>query len=209
MAVVFHNGSEEEGKKISKPLLDLNALGDTTSMLSYPNLNTMFNQYPGVPNHRHLFGGGNFTFPLDVAAAQEICHQFWVVTNVPESEDLRGSTIAFEYHPTNKVSEVFLGTRLSRTVVNLRQFASICISMNWTDEQKDAEARSLSKRFSQLCAEKVGLKGDKYGDGTSAYANYFSEYCIFGVGIQNLMANVDDQAALPRQKKYMDRTLQD
>jgi hypothetical protein len=48
--------------------------------------------------------------------------------------------------------------------------------MNWTEEANDAEARSLSQKVSQLCANTTGWKRDKYSDGTSTYANYFSEY---------------------------------
>ncbi|CAG8935897.1 unnamed protein product [Penicillium salamii] len=171
MTVIFHNGSEEEGKERFRPLLDLNPLGDTTGMLSYPDLNMMFNKYPRGPNDRHLFGGANFTHPLNKVSGKAICDQFWEATNSPENENLRGSTLGFEFFPTNKIRE----TPLSATAFGNRgQFASICISMNWTEESKDVDVRSFSKRFTQLCADSVGWKGDSYCDGYSTYANYFS-----------------------------------
>lgn len=42
-------GSEEEGKGIFQPLLDLGPLGAATCM--------MFNKYPRGPDERHLIGG--------------------------------------------------------------------------------------------------------------------------------------------------------
>lgn len=175
MTVIFHNGSEEEGKERFRPLLDLNPLGDTTGMLSYPDLNLMFNKYPRGPNDRHLFGGANFTHPLNKVSGKAICDQFWEATNSPENENLRGSTLGFEFFPTNKIRE----TPLSAAAFGNRgQFASICISMNWTEESKDVDVRSFSKRFTQLCADSVGWKGDNYCDGYSTYANYFSKSSI-------------------------------
>ncbi|CAG8255962.1 unnamed protein product [Penicillium olsonii] len=172
LAVVFYNGSEEDGKQRFRPLLDLNPLGDTTSMLSYPDLNMMFNKYPRGPNDRHMFGGANFTHPLDKVAAKEICDQFWDATNAPENENLRGSTMAFEFFPTNKIREIPLP---DTAFGNRGQFASICISMNWTETSKDVDARLLSKKFTQTCADSTGWKGDQYRDASSTYANYFSE----------------------------------
>ncbi|KAJ5335135.1 hypothetical protein N7452_007538 [Penicillium brevicompactum] len=171
MAVVFHNGSQEEGRKRFKPLLDLELLGDTTSMLSYPDLNMMFNKYPRGADDRHRFGGANFTFPLNKEAAQKIGNQFWETTNAPENEDLRSSTIGFEFFPTNKIREIPLA---DTAFANRGQFASICISMNWTEASMDNRACELSTEFSQLCADSVGWKGNKYHEGATTYANYFS-----------------------------------
>jgi len=172
LAVVFYNGTQQEGEKFFKPLLDLEPLGSTTSTLPYTELNLMFNKQPRGPKDRHLFGGANFTLPLDVADGQEICDFFWKTISTSENENLQGSTITFEYHPTHKIRQVALE---DTAFGNRGQFSSICITINWTDESRDGEARSLSRMFSQHIADKVGWKGDQYSDGTSTYANYFSE----------------------------------
>src|SRR5271170_545308 len=93
LAVVFYNGTQQEGEKFFKPLLDLEPLGSTTSTLPYTELNLMFNKQPRGPKDRHLFGGANFTLPLDVADGQEICDFFWKTISTSENENLQGSTI--------------------------------------------------------------------------------------------------------------------
>lgn len=179
LAVVFHNGTQEEGEKVFAPLLELEPIGNTTSMLPYTELNLMFNKQPRGPKDRHLFGGANFTLPVDPAKASEICHQFWTTFKRPENANLRGSTMTFEYHPTNKIREVAIH---ETAFGNRGQFASVCTSMNWTDETKDGEARALSRQVATLVGDKVGWKGDPDRDGTSTYANYFSKFfCpVFG-----------------------------
>ena len=172
LAVVFYNGTQEEGEKVFKPLLDLEPLGNTTSTLPYTELNLMFNKTPRGPKDRHLFGGANFTLPLDRKDGQEIYDVFWKTISRPENTNLRGSTMTFEYHPTNKIRQVGLE---DSAFGNRGQFASVCVTMNWTDESKDGEARSLSSMITKHIADKVGWKGDQCGDGTSTYANYFSE----------------------------------
>lgn len=172
MVIVFYNGSEEEGKSFFKPLFDLEPLADTTKTVSYPDLNMMFNKHPRGPDDRHLFGGANFTFPLELKAAQEICDYFWATTKRPENENLRGSTLAFEHYPIQKIRQVPIE---ETAFANRGQFSPICISVNWTDESKDENARILSKKISQYIANRIGCKGDKYSDPTSTYANFFSE----------------------------------
>ncbi|KAJ5780365.1 hypothetical protein N7457_005525 [Penicillium paradoxum] len=172
MALVFYNGPEEEGKKFFKPLFDLEPLADTTSMVSYPDLNMMFNRYPRGPDGRHLLGGANFTFPLDVNAAQEISDYFWETTKKAENENLRGSTIAFEYYPTQQIRQVAIG---ETAFANRGQFAPICITVNWTDESKDKSARLLLRNISRYITDRVAWKGDENSDGTSVYGNYLSE----------------------------------
>lgn len=50
MAVVFYNGSEEEGKKFYEPLFSLGPLADMTSVMPYPMVNSMLNaaMVPGI-----------------------------------------------------------------------------------------------------------------------------------------------------------------
>ncbi|KAJ5501845.1 hypothetical protein N7453_006662 [Penicillium expansum] len=54
--------------------------------------------------------------------------------------------------------------------------------MNWTDESRDADARLLSRFFSQYIAAKTGFKGDKYSDVShplppfTTYAHGFEEF---------------------------------
>ena len=172
LAVVFYNGTKEQGEKVFKPLLDLEPLGNTTSTLPYTELNLMFNKAPRGPKDRHLFGGANFTLPLDPSDGQEICDLFWKTISRPENENLQGGTMTFEYHPTHKIRQVGLE---DSAFGNRGQFASVCVTMNWTDESRDGDARLLSRMITGHIADKVGWKGDQYSDGTNTYANYFSE----------------------------------
>lgn len=172
LAVVFYNGTKEEGQEFFKPLYDLEPIGDTTTTLPYTEVNLMFNKHPRTPKDRHLFGGANFTLPLNATHGTQIAEHFWRTTRLPENEALKGSTMTFEYHPTHQIRQVALE---DTAFGNRGQFSSICITMNWTDENRDADARSLSRFFSQYIATKTGFKGDKYSDGTGSYANYFSK----------------------------------
>lgn len=171
LAVVFHNGSQKEGEKIFQPLLDLDPVGSTMSVLPYTEVNLMFNKHPRTAKDRHLFGGANFTLPLAGNHARDIGEFFWSTTNASDNASLRGSTMTLEYHPTDKIRQVPIG---NTAFGNRGQFSSICITINWTDESKDLDARKLSKALSAYISEKVGFKGDKYSDGTGSYANYFS-----------------------------------
>ncbi|KAJ5538111.1 hypothetical protein N7494_007590 [Penicillium frequentans] len=171
LAVVFYNGTKKEGQDFFKPLYDLEPIGDTTATLPYTEVNLMFNKHPRTPKDRHLFGGANFTLPLNATHGTQIAEHFWRTTRLPENEALKGSTLTFEYHPTHQIRQVAVE---DTAFGNRGQFSSICITMNWTDETRDADARSLSRFFSQHIATKTGFKGDKYSDGTGSYANYFS-----------------------------------
>lgn len=173
LTVLFYNGSQDEGKEFFKPLFELQPIGDTTAVMPYTEVNLMFNKHPRSPKDRHLFGGANFTLPLNLSDGLEIADHFWQTTKLPENENLRGSTLTFEYHPTQQIRQVAIE---DTAFGNRGQFSSICITMNWTGEARDADARSLSRGFAQYIAEKTGFKGDKYSDGTSTYANYFSKF---------------------------------
>jgi hypothetical protein len=170
LGVVFHNGPQEEGEEIFKPLLDLKPMVNTTGMLPYTDLNLMFNKAPRGANDRHLFGGGNFTLPLDPADAEEIGSIFW--EQLAADTALEKSTLSFEYHPTNKLREI----KLEETpFVNRGQYLTISFTMNWTDPNKDTEARALSKMMAKHIAERIGWKGDSFSDGSGTYLNYLSE----------------------------------
>lgn len=175
LAVVFRNGREEEGKQKFQPLLDLQPVVDTTSMLSYTELNLMFNKYPRGPKDRHLFGGANFTLPLKPTAAREIVEEFWQTTNLPENTNLRASSLTFEYHPTNKIRQVPIA---ETAYGNRGHYSAICVTINWTDETRDADARVMSRAFSSIISEKAGWSGDKGTECASTYANYYSTYLI-------------------------------
>ncbi|KAJ5501846.1 FAD linked oxidase N-terminal [Penicillium expansum] len=87
LAVVFYNGTKDEGKEFFKPIYDLKLIGDTTATMPYTE-------------DRHLFGGLNFTLPLNVTYGLQIAEHFWRTTRLPENEDMKGSTLTFEYYPT-------------------------------------------------------------------------------------------------------------
>ncbi len=173
MAVVFQNGPQEEGERIFQPLLDLKPVVNTTSMLAYTDLNLMFNKTPRGVKDRHLFGGANFTLPLDPKDATEISSLFW--SKLAADPSLEKSSLSFEYHPTNKIREVKLA---DTAFVNRGQYSTISFTMNWTDEEKDGDARALSKMIGGDIAKKIGWKGDSFSDGSGTYLNYISRFFL-------------------------------
>lgn len=207
LAVVFYNGTQQKGENVFRPLLDLEPLGNTTGTLSYTELNLMFNKVPRGPNDRHLFGGANFTIPLSAADGHDICDLHWKTISRPENANLAGSTMTFEYHPIHKIRQVELE---DSAFGNRGQFASVCVTMNWTDASKDMEARSMSKMITKHVAERVGWKGDQYHDGTNTYANYFSKFgCalvdVFFVSHNSIIADTR-KAMSQKLRRCMDQT---
>ncbi|ROV95550.1 hypothetical protein VSDG_05265 [Cytospora chrysosperma] len=205
LAVLFHNGTQEEGERVFQPLLDLEPLGNTTSMLPYTDVNMMFNKTPPGPKDRHLFGGASFTLPLDPEKGQEVSELFWETFKSPENIKFRGSTMTFEYHSTVKIREVGVH---ETAFANRGQYSSVCTTMNWTDEEVDLKARTLSRMIAAAVGDKIGWKGDPEKDGTSTYANYFSHKTraekIFGPNaprLRELKAKYDPNHVF---KKIMD-----
>ncbi|KAL4780052.1 hypothetical protein BJX76DRAFT_361175 [Aspergillus varians] len=156
LAVVCYNGTEEEGKEFFKPLYDLEPVGDTTATIRYTEVNLIFNKHPRTPQDRHFFGGASFILPLNVIHGLQIAKHVWRTTRLSENENLKGSTLTFDYHPTHQIRQLAVE---DTAFGNRGQFSSICITMNWTDETRDADARSLSRVFSQYIASKIGFKG--------------------------------------------------
>ncbi|KAF2084025.1 FAD-binding domain-containing protein [Saccharata proteae CBS 121410] len=144
------------GRDVIKPLIDLNPVVNTTNVLSYTELNLMFNKQPRGPKDRHLFGGANFTLPLDLADAWDLCSFFWDTTGKPENTNFRHSSIGFKFHPTQKIRQVGLE---ETAYANRGQYCSICTTVNWTDRELDSEARKLSKMIARYIGDKVGYKG--------------------------------------------------
>ncbi|KAJ5628444.1 hypothetical protein N7490_010672 [Penicillium lividum] len=155
LAAVFYNGAEEEGKEFFKPIYDLGPIGDTTTTMPYTEVNMMFNKHPRTLKDRHLFGGSNFSLPLNVRDGLEIAEHFWRTTRLLKNEPLKGSTLTFEYHSTHQIRQVAVE---ETAFGNRGQFSSIFIIMNWTDETRDADARSMSGWFSQYIAARLATR---------------------------------------------------
>lgn len=75
IATCFHNGTEEEGRKIFEKLFDLNPMHEHVEVFPYQKMNAFMNDQMGYEG-RKIFGGGGVAMPMRASAVKEVFHYF-------------------------------------------------------------------------------------------------------------------------------------
>jgi hypothetical protein len=103
LALVFHNGTLEEGNAFFKELIDVGPVVNMAAMVSYEKLNTLMNDTAGRDG-RKMFGGGAFKVPLDIALVQNLYDEF--VAFSTSHEKMTESLMFFESISYKEVAKV-------------------------------------------------------------------------------------------------------
>jgi hypothetical protein len=102
---MFHNGTEEEGKRIFADLFALDPLANMSGMVPYKVLNSLLNISAGFDG-RKLFGGGAFKLPLEPSFVQNVYNEFQNFVESKENFAVAQSMMLWEVVPYKKVMQV-------------------------------------------------------------------------------------------------------
>jgi len=171
ICLIFYNGSEEEGKKFFKPILDV-AVMETASMKTWPEVNSQLGQ---ITSPRKLLGGATFVPPLkveDVQWASEQMFQFVKEHGIQAS-------IQWEILPNSKVRN----TDHSATAFAARDNAyQVCPFWQWSDPKLDGVIRAFNRKVVQKLKESGVQKGvaqyNNYNIGVFHPVQYYIPYYL-------------------------------
>ncbi|KAF5662316.1 6-hydroxy-D-nicotine oxidase [Fusarium heterosporum] len=157
----------EDGTKYFAPLLELEALVKQVGPMPYPNINRGSDEAMATGS-RYLFGGANFTLPMELSTAESIHDRF--VGFVESEPDTAGSAVLIECIPTQKIKEF----PVESTAFNSRgSYFNIGIQYKWQDENLDTNVRAFNRVF-QKEIRTLGYNDESMSDGIGHYLNYVS-----------------------------------
>ncbi|KAK6079201.1 FAD binding domain protein [Seiridium cupressi] len=170
-ASVFFNGKKEDGEAFYKPLRDLQPrLMDTTGQIPYPKAN-MMSDAMAVPGRRYMFGGANFTCPLDFQTMKDAAEEFYSGINKPGNEDIRTSSLALELIPQGKISEYAKENKTS--FAGREGKYNVAMIMSWDNADRDKEVKDIVTKTSSVFKVKYGRRDGESG-GADTYYNYLN-----------------------------------
>ncbi|KAK8115755.1 hypothetical protein PG984_012257 [Apiospora sp. TS-2023a] len=168
-STMFFNGPQEAAEAFYAPLLKLDAIMNTTTVIPYPVANTFPNP-KAPPGKRYMFSGANFVPPLDLAFVQKVSDRFHAALAPEGNREMRaGSMVAFELIPHAKISAVD-GAATAFAGRDGKAFNMI-INMAWHSPEKDGEARRICSDLTHFLKDR-GWRGDEAGDRGGTYLNY-------------------------------------
>jgi len=191
MAVVFYNGSEEEGKKFYEPLLKLGPLADMTSIMPYPAVNTMLNPAMGTGLRRTMKGSA-FLAPIDAEFVKSIFQDF--ENFITQNPDAIHSVVLWEFVPFGKILEV---PQTATSFANRGAYGNLCFGPGWTNPDNDSICREwtrimAAKSRAELERRKAEGTDNATKDSVGEYSNYdglnVSGEVLFGVNFSRLAA---------------------
>ncbi|KAL9585041.1 MAG: hypothetical protein Q9212_001756 [Teloschistes hypoglaucus] len=174
LAVVFYNGPEDEARAFYKPLFDLEPLMDTTAMIPYSSLNSIFNAASGYGGRKST-KGSTFDLPMRTEFALSIFNRFSdFVTDLP---DASGSIILFEFFHMGKICET---SNRAMAFANRDFYENVMALPKWYDEGNDQRCRQWARDMVAVFEEEM-VKARTEGrtakkmEGVGAYVNYDGE----------------------------------
>lgn len=181
---MFHNGTEEEGKKIFADLFTLNPLANMSGMVPYKVLNSLLNVSAGFDG-RKLFGGGAFKLPLEPSFVQNVYNEFQAFVESKEKFAVAQSMMLWEVVPYKKVMEV---KNEETSFANRGDYYNVATMFKWFDPTLDTEMRTFSRSLLKKASETAADRSKDGGVGQ--YGNYASEDVaaneIFGENVRRL-----------------------
>ncbi|EAS36048.3 6-hydroxy-D-nicotine oxidase [Coccidioides immitis RS] len=196
IVIVFHNGTEEEGKKRFERLFALKPEVIEAKMIPYSEVNTLMNvaaQHGG----RRTFKGLFFAPPLSPAFARKIASM--VSQKLREETDMGGSVLVLEFFDMRKIIQ----TKLTDTAfANRGTTLNGVLSLRWENPANDMRYRQWSRDLQMLFKEELDetrKNGITSGEGVPQYINYAepgdivvpSIYGVNGERLQKLKARYD------------------
>lgn len=164
LAMVFYNGTEEEGKAFFADLFEAGPIANMASMIPYQKLNSLLNATAGFEG-RKQFGGGVFKAPLDTKLVMQLQADFMAYTM--SHDRVNESMMLLEMMPYKKVNEV---PNDKMSFSNRGNYYNVSTVLKWFDPALDAEVRTFSREvLKKATATATGASGS---DGVGLYANY-------------------------------------
>ncbi|KAF4955717.1 hypothetical protein FSARC_11778 [Fusarium sarcochroum] len=169
LAQMAHIGPNpaEEGPKYFAQMLELEALVKQVGPMPYPAINQGADEnFRG--GHRYLFGGSNFTLPMQLSTAESIRDRF--TEFIESTPGTKGSILMMESIPHHKIKTI----PVESTSFNSRgSYYNIGISYKWEDENLDTKVREFNRGFQNAIRE-LGYNDKSMADGIGGYLNYIN-----------------------------------
>lgn len=171
LAVVFYNGTEEQGRAFYDPILKLGPLADMTTVVPFAKMNEMLNG-PMFHGARRTMKGSAFLGPLDTKFAEEIFGDY--ETFIAEVPDAIMTVVAWEFMPYNKILEV---PQTATAFANRGAYGNLLFGPGWTDAKNDSACREWTRVMSKKARAKLEKVKAKGTDATTQqsvgeYGNY-------------------------------------
>ena len=156
---VIYFGTEEEGKAMYKPLLDLEPVVNSLTMVPYPTINTLLAPPYGL---RASMKGAAFEMPLRAEFLATCMEEYGKFTD--NEPDLGISLLLWELYDPIKVNELSAGSFANR---GLHLNGMICPI--WTDPKNDARCRTWAREMNELFKKELEeFGGRETGEGEVA-----------------------------------------
>lgn len=165
MAVLFYNGTEADALLHYAAFLSLKTMATTKSVMTYPEVQSLFNaSFPY--GYRRSMKGSAFFAPLELSLAERLLSEFESFTKT--CPDASSSMVAFEFMPYDKVVEV---EQTATAFANRGPYSNILFATGWKEEENDGVCRQFTRMMSQISgAVFERQRGDM--DGVGEYCNY-------------------------------------
>jgi FAD binding domain/Berberine and berberine like len=167
-AMVFYNGTEEKGKEVYKPLLDLGPVFSTMSLTSYASANGSHNDQM-VHGPRRRVRGGSFHMPLSIPFVQHCLAKFQEM--VEELPSAGPSILAWEFFDNKKVNEVPID---ATAFCNRGDHHNMTIGLTWTGQENDEKVKAWARYFGGEFEKALKTSegpGESKGHATPIYVN--------------------------------------
>lgn len=159
MNIAF-NGSEEEGKKLLKPVLDLNPAVNLMRMDAYPEVNKLV---PAMYGLRSSMKGAACVLPIReefFTACKDAFESF-----IDSCDDAAGSVLAWELYDPTKVVELDEGSFANRGY----HFNSLIMPL-WSKAENDQRCRQFARDASNMFKKEMEEHGHRTSEGVEGGA---------------------------------------
>jgi len=156
----FYNGPEAEGRQFFHKVLEIEAIGVKTSMMTMGQVNQLLNplSYHGI---RRLMGSGNVVMPLSATDLRATAEKFWAICEAHPEVGVQ-SAIAIELFPTHKIREVPLE---ATAYTNRGDYYDAVTMWGWEDASLDGEVRAANRKLVSHIRNSLGYKYNPEQDG--------------------------------------------
>ncbi|KAH7357066.1 hypothetical protein BKA65DRAFT_392334 [Rhexocercosporidium sp. MPI-PUGE-AT-0058] len=189
LAVVFYNGTEDEGKTFFKEIFDLNPLVNQTAVIPYPSVNEVLNG-PMFHGMRRTMKGSAFLAPLDTQFADGLFDDW--LDFITQNPDAGATMILLEFMPFKKILEV---PQTATAFANRGAYGNIAFGPGWTKPENDGVCREWTRTMSTKTRNELERRMAEGTDATTKisvgeYGNYDNlgagGKTIFGVNFPRL-----------------------
>ena len=163
MVAVFSTLPEAAALRAYAPLLALEPLMNTATMVPYASVNGMLNN-AAMPGGRRSIKGASYTAPLRPAFVQSVFDDYvYFVTSTPDANQ---TIVIFEFIADGKICSV---PHDAMAFANRGHHQNVMCGPKWNDKANDAVCRDWARKMAGNFQEE--MKGQKE-EGVGMYVNY-------------------------------------